>query len=727
MSKYTLHPITSSGNRISMPWDNENDPTQQEIDQYERISTPEPNQSRLQMNFARVNNEDIPLDETPEIPQVQSLKRDVASPQIDPLRDSPNLKRILFSQNPAEESLAPDIKQPETYWGGFGKSLYDDFVKPAASATGIAGMISGEEEAGAFKKSSLFDKFRRESAQVADEGGGPGNISDMQKRLAEILKKRADEIRGINPSAEIAEKARRANILARAQADPEFAKLSKGQKDIVLKHLYGENVLPNAPIPKGGVIESSGAATSPDSSFRFPPGQGAYRDPALDIMHQPSLFHPDVHPGGTGMPNVEPIDSVAARIPRRIGQSELPGVALPKSRFQTIKDNAWNVLHGSREIMASMDYSAPARQGAFLIGRKGYWQALPSMIKAGATQAGYDAVQEVIESHPHFALAQKAGVAFTDLGTNLSTREENFMSTLSNHVPLMRGSARAYTGFLNSTRMNVFGDMVDSARRAMPNTAEFQAAIPYIADYVNTATGRGSLGAFEHSAKGLNAVFFAPRLMASRVKLLNPWTYVSPKTPAFVRREALKDLFKFTGVAGGVLALAGQAGADIEVDPRSADFGKMRIGNTRLDVAAGFTQYIRLGAGLSTYVYDQMGGNIGNMKSAATGRVRKFGDSPVTPTALDSAATFFRNKEAPIPSFVTGFLSGKDIAGQPFNVPQEIGTRFTPMVFQDAYDVFQSNPELLPLTIPASIVGIGVQSYESRKVRGGGNIHDYRR
>ncbi len=39
---------------------------------------------------------------------------------------------------------------------------------------------------------------------------------------------------------------------------------------------------------------------------------------------------------------------------------------------------------------------------------------------------------------------------------------------------------------------------------------------------------------------------------------------------------------------------------DVEVDPRSPDFGKARIGNTRYDMLGGFGQYLRLGAQIGT-------------------------------------------------------------------------------------------------------------------------------
>lgn len=53
----------------------------------------------------------------------------------------PTIKRFLTSQDPAQESILPSIKQPETWGGGFRKGLYDEFIKPLGSAAGMAGML----------------------------------------------------------------------------------------------------------------------------------------------------------------------------------------------------------------------------------------------------------------------------------------------------------------------------------------------------------------------------------------------------------------------------------------------------------------------------------------------------------------------------------------------------------------------------------------------------------
>lgn len=79
----------------------------------------------------------------------------------------PYIRRVLGSQNPASEPLAPTkseitgmpTHEPDTWWGGFRKGLYDEFVKPLSSPAGIAGLMVGEDEASPEAKPVVSDSL----------------------------------------------------------------------------------------------------------------------------------------------------------------------------------------------------------------------------------------------------------------------------------------------------------------------------------------------------------------------------------------------------------------------------------------------------------------------------------------------------------------------------------------------------------------------------------------
>ncbi len=49
-------------------------------------------------------------------------------------------ERPIYGE-PSSQSILPEIRQPETWMGGFGKGLYDEFVRPLASPMGFASMM----------------------------------------------------------------------------------------------------------------------------------------------------------------------------------------------------------------------------------------------------------------------------------------------------------------------------------------------------------------------------------------------------------------------------------------------------------------------------------------------------------------------------------------------------------------------------------------------------------
>ncbi len=81
------------------------------------------------------------------------------------------------------------------------------------------------------------------------------------------------------------------------------------------------------------------------------------------------------------------------------------------------------------------------------------------------------------------------------------------------------------------------------------------------------------------------------------------------------------------------------------LDPASADFGKIKVGDTRIDIAGGFQQYLRLAGELATHSYE----------SSTTGKRTdllhpKFGQ----PSEWDVGFSFITNKANPLISFVHG-------------------------------------------------------------------------
>lgn len=364
---------------------------------------------------------------------------------------------------------------------------------------------------------------------------------------------------------------------------------------------------------------------------------------------------------------------------------------------------AWvNAINLPRSLMSSIDLSAPLRQGIFFVGRKELWKNIPSMFKQLGSDTAFKAAKAEIEARPTYRLMEKSGLEIAELGQHLSRREEQFISTWAENIPIVgrgvRASERAYTGFLNKLRADVFDDLVRQYDEAGIDLAQNDKALKDIARFVNNATGRGDLGKWTQAGPALSGVFFSPRLIASRVNLLNPATYV--KLDPIVRRNALKSLASFGGIATSVAMLAKMMGADVETDPRSSDFAKIKVGDTRYDILGGFGQYITLASRLAT-----------NSTKNAKGEVSELGARYGLDDALDVLKKFARNKLAPVPGYAVTARTGKNPIGEEYDPVTDTRDLFIPLFLQDAASLIkEEGAKGIPLSLPG-LFGVGMQTY----------------
>jgi len=514
---------------------------------------------------------------------------------------------------------------------------------------------------------------------------------DPVKRIIQALK----EAKPIRAEQEALMKAERGKRIAKAKAMGEEMGGEAG--------FYAQLGSLKGKLPKAQFESLRGKITQQDIDFLF------------DRIRQSEMNDWDKISAQTGLGKIfgefggqVPTESELKLLNDVFGKEFTDAVVENRTFLQKFMIGVEEVLNVPRAVMSSFDLSAPFRQGAFFVGRsEQFASAFGEMFKFFRSEKALQALNRDIASGANYALMREHGLALTDLGTALTTREERFMSNLAEKIPgigkIIRASGRAYVGFLNKLRVDVFNDLLGKARTlGIDETDKF---LDDLTDFINTATGRGKLpGKLENTAVALNSVFFSPRLMASRINLLNPAFYIS-KEP-FVRKEALKSLFTFAGAAFIILGLAALAGLKVGTDWRSSDFAKIKIKNTRIDILAGFQQYIRMAGQLIT----------GEYVSSVTGKVFTLGEGYKPITRFDILLRQLENKEAPVASFITALLRQKTFMGEDINVTKEIAERFTPMVLSDLVEMAKTNPKLLPLGI-LGLFGVGIQTYEKKFTR----------
>lgn len=429
------------------------------------------------------------------------------------------------------------------------------------------------------------------------------------------------------------------------------------------------------------------------------------------------------------------------------------------------KESIYRATHDFvRTNLTAFDMSAPFRQGLGLITEPGWWSSWDDMFKSFGSEEAYNLVMDSIREHPsglfrprivpvmrngkviidrktklpkvveRKSWAEEAGLVLTDMVGN---NEEQFRSKLAERVPItgpiVKASNRAFVGFLNKTRSDVFASLVKQAVADGKDPYTNFDLMKQIAEFVNVASGRGRVRLdvpevripgvkkplirhkeldFDASIKALAEVFFAPRLMASRmntyVNVLNPHFYRT--TDPMIRKRTLRSLLGIVGtglVMGQMINMAGQffnQDTDIEFDWRNSDFMKARIGNTRFDAFGGYQQYF---VGAARF-YE------GESKSSMSGRTTDltsgdFGD----PTRKDILERLFANKLAPVPGLVWSWMENKNFDGTPFDAKRNLMELTVPLVAQDLYELYLEDPVLMPMSV-FPFFGVGIQTYGNR-------------
>jgi len=253
---------------------------------------------------------------------------------------------------------------------------------------------------------------------------------------------------------------------------------------------------------------------------------------------------------------------------------------------------ATRTIQLSRAVVSSVDLSALARQGLVgALARPGLAsRATPGMLKAFWSQQQAFRESANLNKRANRAFYDRCGLAIISEDAGLGPQAEEFRGEWSDKVPVVAGSQRAYVTFLNRLRADWFDIMVDNLGADGQVTLE-QGKI--IARFVNAGTGRGGLGKLETSAGALATAFFSPRLFMSRIQILSGYYALGNKHGT--RTVILKEYARVGAGLAAVYSLWAIARAmwpdddeehkpTVTFDPRSSDFGKLRIGNLRFDI-----------------------------------------------------------------------------------------------------------------------------------------------
>lgn len=356
-----------------------------------------------------------------------------------------------------------------------------------------------------------------------------------------------------------------------------------------------------------------------------------------------------------------------------------------------IWDAASDISNFLRTMTAGGDVSVAGRQLRVLgqLYPKEYGKAIAAGAKAYISEDLSKEIRKEYESSLYHNEAKKYIKFFEPAGMTAvepSERPEWYVSHYPEKLPiighLIRMGNRNYVETTNAFTQAIWDKLrINDARNGIEPT---KIQLTERGKWLASMEGRPEIGGIvgRRLAPITAGFFFAPRYAISRFTTplyLRKLTSGDPVAREIGKNTA-KAFASFIGTNIAILTLIKLYYGDdakIELNPRSADWGKGRIGNTRIDLWTGYQQAARFLVQLTT----------GQYKTAA-GKIRER-------ERLDTVGTFVRSKENPLVALIADLWAGKTYQGEkPFSVPKG-----------------ETGKKLEELGVPDIIQGVGKEAY----------------
>lgn len=359
----------------------------------------------------------------------------------------------------------------------------------------------------------------------------------------------------------------------------------------------------------------------------------------------------------------------------------------------------------AKSLKSTLDFSAPGRQGfkaAFTHPKiwlndvaKTFMDSWEVLKRKTSDETVMNALKAEIYARPN-----SINGLYERMKLDIGTGEEAYPSSFPEKIPvagrLFKASEFAYNGFLTRLRADIadaYAALAEANGVNLKSSSEAQA----IGSLINSLTGRG------HALLGktndiINASLFSPKSLQSNIDFLTLNAF--DKMTSFARKQAAINVLKVVGGIAGILAIAKALKPDsVELDPRSSDFGKIKIGNTRFEVMGGMSSIATLLGRLIS----------GSSKSSSSGAITLLDGSGYNKqTRLTVLGTYFGNKLSPVASVAKDLLTGQDRNDTPPTVKGEAANLLLPLPISNAIELVKSSDSWAIKITAALADGFGI-------------------
>lgn len=362
------------------------------------------------------------------------------------------------------------------------------------------------------------------------------------------------------------------------------------------------------------------------------------------------------------------------------------------------------ISDNSIAMVASLDNSFLGRQGlktlmthpsAWLDGAK---NSFIDFAKVLGGKNAHDALLADVYSRPNFLNGEYHRAKI------IAKAEEQFPTTLPERIPgvgrVFKASEAAFTGSGLRMRTDLY-DLLSS--KAKENGVDMASKVEAesLGKLVNSLTARGQWGTRGESAV-VRVVLWAPKMLKANIDVLTAHNFGAGLESRFARREAAINLLKITAETATLMAIANALiPGSAETDPKSTDFGKIKVGDTRFDITGGAASVVTLASRIITR----------SSKNTQSGLVTEYGLGFGKRSPFDALIDFITNKTAPAAGVVVSWLKGEDREGKPFTWGGATFRSFTPISLQNAIKLKDDASADKLAGVILDLIGISSNSY----------------
>lgn len=374
-----------------------------------------------------------------------------------------------------------------------------------------------------------------------------------------------------------------------------------------------------------------------------------------------------------------------------------------RSRAVSIREQPLKYLGGAikatpgalKSLVASLDNSFYGRQGVKVlfdprttgIWVKGWLNSWKDIGRELGGKNALDVIKADIYSRPNAVSGKyKAGRFGLDV-----LSEEAYPSSAPERLPvfgrLFKASQAAFNGGALRLRADLADRMIAEGEKAGLNMLDPKQAQP-IGYVVSGMTGRGRLGKGEVLAKEANVLLFSIKFAKSNLDTLTAHIFDSEvRNNPVARKAAATNLLAITATMGGLMTLAEMLSpGSVDLDPRSSNFGKIKVFGTPVDISGGMGSLVTLASRLVPTVHN---GELGFWYKDKNGGFKNLFDAKYgQANALDIFEGWWEGKLSPVAGIVRDIWKGETFGGEKVSVASLLANQ-QPILKQNYEDLLK--------------------------------------